>query len=46
MRSHIDGVLALLRASDNWDELKKLLNKSYKIIEKTALGFDVEYEDV
>ena len=46
LRSHIDGVLPLMRISDNWDEFKKHLNKAYKIHVTTELGFDTEVIEV
>jgi hypothetical protein len=42
LRSHIDGVLALMRVSDSWEQFKKFLNKAFPIIETTDLGFDIE----
>lgn len=46
LRSHIDGVLPLMRISDGWDEFKKHLNKAYPKHETTDLGFDVEVIDL
>jgi len=46
LRSHIDGVLPLMRISESWDQFKKFLNKAYPIIETTELGFDIETIDV
>lgn len=46
LKSHIDGVLPLMRISDSWDEFKKHLNKAYPIYEKTDLGFDTEVLDI
>jgi hypothetical protein len=46
LKSHIDGVLPLMRISDNWDEFKSHLNKAFKKYETTDLGFDIEVIDV
>jgi len=46
LRSHIDGVLPLMRISDSWGEFKKHLNRAYPMHEKTDLGFDTEVLDV
>lgn len=42
LRSHIDGVLALMRVSDNWNQFKGFLKRAYRKYERTELGFDVE----
>ncbi len=42
LRSHIDGVMPLMRISDSWEEFQKNLKKAYPIIETTDLGFEVE----
>ena len=41
LRSHIDGVMALMRVSENWVQFKKFLRKAYPIIETTELGLQV-----
>lgn len=46
LKSHLDGVLALMRACDSWDQFKKLLSRSYPIIETTELGFETTVRDV
>jgi hypothetical protein len=46
LRSHIDGVLPLMRISEDWNQFKKFLSKAYPIIETTELGFSVEAIDV
>jgi len=46
LRSHLDGVMPLMRISDSWDEFKKHLNKAYPKYETTELGFDTEVIDV
>jgi hypothetical protein len=45
LRSHIDGVLPLMRVSDTWDEFKTLLNKAFKMYDTTELGFDIEIKE-
>lgn len=45
LRSHIDGVLALMRASGSFEEFKKLLNNSFPLKEEADLGFEIEYTD-
>lgn len=41
LRSHLDGVTRLLRASGTWGEFKNFLDKFYPRVEKVPLGFDV-----
>jgi hypothetical protein len=45
LRSHLDGVLALMRVSDTWDEFTKLVKKAYPIIETTELGMEIELKE-
>jgi hypothetical protein len=45
LRSHIDGVLALMRVSDTWEEFTKLVKKAYPIIETTELGMEIELKE-
>ena len=45
LRSHIDGVLALMRVSESWQQFRQFLNKAYRKYDKTELGFDVEVRD-
>ena len=45
LRSHIDGVLALMRISDSWPQFKQFLNKAFKKYDKAELGFDIEVRD-
>jgi len=45
LKSHIDGVLALMRVSDTWEEFKKLVKKAYPIIETTELGMEIELKE-
>lgn len=45
LRSHIDGVLPLMRISDSWEEFQKHLKKAYPVIETTDLGFDIELKE-
>ena len=45
LKSHIDGVLALMRVSDTWDEFTKLVKKAYPIIETTELGMEIELKE-
>lgn len=45
LRSHIEGVMAIMRGCESFQEFKKMLNKFYPIIETADLGFDVEYTD-
>ncbi|MGB8166137.1 MAG: P63C domain-containing protein [Chthoniobacteraceae bacterium] len=40
--AHFEGVMSLMKISDNWDEMKKLVTKVYPIVQTTELGFDVE----
>jgi P63C domain len=42
LKSHIDGVLALMRVSDSWEGFIKLVRKAYPIVETTELGIQVE----
>lgn len=46
LRSHIDGVLPLMRISNNWDTFKKFLSKAYPVHITTDLGFETEVIDV
>jgi len=45
LEGHIEAVKALMRASDSWDQFKKMLSRSYPIIETTDLGFEIEVRD-
>lgn len=45
LKSHIDGVLALMRVSDTWDEFTRLVKKAYPIIETTELGMQIEIKE-
>lgn len=45
LRSHIDGVLALMRVSDSWDEFKRLLKKAFPMYERTELGLEIELRE-
>ena len=42
LRSHLDGVLALMKASDNWLQFRQFLKKAFPKFEKTELGFEIE----
>jgi hypothetical protein len=41
LRSHLDGVLALMRASDSWQQFRQFLKKAFPKYETTELGFEV-----
>jgi len=45
LRSHLDGVLALMRVSESWAQFKHFLNKAYPKYEKLELGFTVEVRE-
>ena len=45
LKSHIDGVLALMRISDTWEEFTKHVKKAYPIIETTELGMEIELKE-
>jgi hypothetical protein len=45
LRSHLDGVIPLMRISDNWDQFKKILNKAFPAYEQTELGFTIVVSD-
>ena len=45
LRSHIDGVLALMRVSDSWPHFKQLVKKAYPMFEKTELGMEIELKE-
>ncbi len=42
LRSHLDGVLALMRVSDTRTQFEKLLNKAFPMYETTELGLEIE----
>jgi hypothetical protein len=43
--THIDGVLALMRVSDNWSQFRQFLKKAFPPYEKTDLGFEIELRE-
>lgn len=45
LKSHFDGVLALMRASEDWDGFRKMLVRAFPIVETTDLGFDIEIKE-
>ncbi len=45
LRSHLDGLLALMRISDSWVQFKQFLNKAYPKYERMELGFDLQLKD-
>jgi len=45
LRSHLDGLLALMRISDSWPQFKIFLNRAYPKYERTELGLTVEVRD-
>lgn len=45
LRSHIDGVLALMRISDDWKQFKQFLKKAYPAYETTELGLEIQLKD-
>jgi hypothetical protein len=45
LRSHIDGILPLMRVSDNWIQFKRLLKKAFPIVETTELGLEIELKE-
>jgi hypothetical protein len=45
LKSHIDGVIALMLVSDTWEEFTKLVKKAYPIIETTELGMEIELKE-
>lgn len=46
LRRHFDGVLALQRASTNWDSFKRLINKAYpKFGDQLSLDLDIDYKE-
>lgn len=42
LRSHIDGVIRLLKGADDWRSFKAFLNRFYPLLDKTDLGIEVE----
>jgi len=42
LRSHLDGVIALMRVSDNWPQFRQFLKKAYPKYETTELGFKIQ----
>lgn len=45
LKAHFDGVLALMRAASNWDNFKRLLNRSFpKIKQEMLLPFIEDYD--
>jgi len=45
LRSHIDGVMAIMRISDDWPQFRQFLKKAYPKYETTELGFDLELKE-
>ena len=45
LRSHIDGVMALMRVSDSWPDFMRLVKKAYPIIETTELGMRIQLKE-
>jgi hypothetical protein len=45
LRSHLDGVIALMRVSDSWGQFMQFLNRAYPRYEKMELGFTLELRD-
>src|SRR5882724_7860044 len=45
LRSHIDGVLALMRVSDTWAQFRQFLKKAFPRYEKTDLGFEIQVRE-
>jgi hypothetical protein len=45
LRSHIDGILALMRVSDSWQQFTDFVKKAYPIIETTELGLQIELKE-
>ena len=45
LRSHIDGVLALMRISENWAQFKQFLKKAYPAYETTELGLEIQVKE-
>lgn len=41
LRSHLDGVIALMRVSDTWEDFVLFLRKAYPKYETTEMGFDI-----
>lgn len=41
LRSHIDGVIAIMRISDDWPQFRHFLKKAYPKFETTELGFEI-----
>lgn len=42
LRSHLDGVIRLMRGSRSWGEFKKALDQFYPRLSAAELGFDVQ----
>ena len=42
LKSHLDGVCALMRVSDTRQQFEKLLDKAYPMYETTELGLEIE----
>jgi len=45
LKSHLDGVITLMRISDSWPQFRAFLKKAYRKYETTDLGFDVELKE-
>ena len=42
LRTHLDGIVRLMRGSSSWEEFKAFANRFFPRLSKTDLGFDVE----
>ncbi len=45
LRSHLDGVMALMKASDSWQQFRGFLKKAFPKYETTELGFEIEAKE-
>lgn len=45
LRSHLDGVVALMRISDDWPQFRQFLKRAYPKYETTDLGFDLQVKE-
>lgn len=45
LKSHLDGVIALMKACDDWDSFIRMLKRVFPQIETTELGFETEIRE-
>lgn len=45
LKSHLDGVIAIMRISDDWPQFRSFLKKAFPKHETSELGFDLEIKE-